>query len=241
MVHHAAPAALTCGAGLQRRGAPPPSSLMSPGEQAPSSWPAAGRVTPWQTWHGFHRRSCRSVPSGCTRKPGILPDAAASALSLCLGDVEFFEHALLAALRPVATRDARVCGLSRIQMQPPRPQAQRWPCCPAKGSASVGSLVGVATESVTGIDSDAPQYGCDFVVKEAAHVNPGPRDARSRRVRYLLGRRGDEPRGGAPRSPDRLVRDEGARTVAAQDRSRRADSRAAGSRAPGVWLSRPLR
>jgi hypothetical protein len=39
-----------------------------------------------------------------------------------------------------------------------------------RSSASVGSLVGVATESVTGVDSEAPQYGCDFVVEEAADV-----------------------------------------------------------------------
>jgi hypothetical protein len=37
-------------------------------------------------------------------------------------------------------------------------------------AASVGSLVGVATESVSGVDSDAPQHGCDFLVEQAADL-----------------------------------------------------------------------
>ena len=38
----------------------------------------------------------------------------AADLGVCLGDVDFFEHALLAAVRPVATRDAHVRGLERL-------------------------------------------------------------------------------------------------------------------------------
>jgi hypothetical protein len=40
----------------------------------------------------------------------------------------------------------------------------------ARSSASVGSLVGAATESVTDVESDAPQHDCDFVVEEGADV-----------------------------------------------------------------------
>jgi len=36
--------------------------------------------------------------------------------------------------------------------------------------ALVGSLVGVATESVSGVDSDAPQQGGDFLVEQAADL-----------------------------------------------------------------------
>jgi hypothetical protein len=36
--------------------------------------------------------------------------------------------------------------------------------------ALVGWLVGVATKSVSGIDSDAPQQGGDFLVEQAADL-----------------------------------------------------------------------
>jgi hypothetical protein len=60
----------------------------------------------------------------------------------------------------------------------------------------------------------APQHAADTchlrftgtVILARAVLDPGECDD-------LLGRRGDELRGGAPRSPDRLVRDEGARTA----------------------------